>query len=226
MRTEWAATGEVPLSERTLADLVAEATRFHGHSCPGQVLGVRMTLAGCREIGLDRPRSAGKGVAVFVEIDRCPADAIQALTGVSVGKRTLKYMDYGKTAATFVDTRTGATVRVAARDDARARAIEWAPASSDPREAQTAAYGMMPEADLLKTERVLIDPGWLDRRRARVSCTRCGEGITYQREVMAEGQIVCRPCAGEGYYSRRWIDLACSIPQRAPGPHDPIPWRV
>lgn len=201
--TEYAAAGEFPLSERTLEDLVAEATRFHGHSCPGQVLGVRITLAGCREIGLDRPRSAGKGLVVFVEFDRCPADAIQALTGVSVGKRTLKFVDYGKTAATFVDTTTGAAVRVAARDDARARAIEWAPASSDPREAQTAAYGRMPEADLLKIERVVIDPGWLDRRRARVFCARCGEGIGYQREVIAEGRIVCRPCAGDGYYSRR-----------------------
>lgn len=203
MRTEGAAVWEVPLSERTLEDLAAEAVRFHGHSCPGQVLGVRMTLAGCREIGLDQPRSADKALVVFVEIDRCAADAIQALTGVSLGKRTLKHMDYGKTAATFVGTRTGAAVRVAVRDDARARALEWAPAASDARAAQAAAYRVMPEAELLHIERVVIDPGWLDRRRLRVFCARCGEGINYQREVIAGGQIVCRPCGGEGYYSRR-----------------------
>jgi formylmethanofuran dehydrogenase subunit E len=96
------------LAERPFADLLEEAVRFHGHLCPGQVLGVRMALAGCRELGIDRPRSVGKRLVVFVEIDRCATDAIQALTGVSIGKRTLKHLDYGKMAATFADVETGA----------------------------------------------------------------------------------------------------------------------
>jgi len=98
---------EIPLSERSFDDLLDEAVRFHGHMCPGQVLGVRMTLAGCREIGLERPRSTGKGLVVLVEIDRCATDAIQALTGVSLGKRTLKHLDYGKAAATFANVGIG-----------------------------------------------------------------------------------------------------------------------
>jgi formylmethanofuran dehydrogenase subunit E len=100
-----------------------------------------MALVGCREIGLERPRAAGKGLVVFVEIDRCAPDAIQVLTGVSLGKRTLRHLDYGKMAATFVDGAGGRAVRVVARADARHRAAEWAPAELDPRQAQMVAYG-------------------------------------------------------------------------------------
>lgn len=189
------------LSERSLDSLLAEAVAFHGHVCPGQVLGVRMVLAGCRELGFDRPRSAGKRLVVFVEIDRCATDAIQALTGVSLGKRTLKHVDYGKMAATFADAVTGAAVRVSARDDARALAHDWAPGEADPRRAQIAAYRVMPEPLLLRLEPVRVRPGWLDRRRVRVACAACGEGINYEREVAAGDRVLCRACGGERYYA-------------------------
>ena len=84
--------------ERDFDDLRDVAVRFHGHLCPGQVLGVRMALAGCREAGLTDPRAAGKALVVIVEIDRCATDAIQALTGVSLGKRTLRHLDFVCTA--------------------------------------------------------------------------------------------------------------------------------
>ena len=87
--------------ERPFDDLLREAVAFHGHLCPGQVLGVRMTIAGCRALGFEHPRQAGKRLVVLVEIDRCATDAIEALTGVSLGKRTLKHVDHGKMAATF-----------------------------------------------------------------------------------------------------------------------------
>ncbi len=193
------AVAEVPLSERGFDDLLAEAVRFHGHLCPGQVLGVRMALAGCRELGLALPRSAGKRLVVFVEIDRCATDAIQALTGVSLGKRTLKHLDYGKMAATFVDTVNLTAVRVVARDDARLLADRWAPDAADARRAQTAAYRVMPEPLLLRVEPVEISRGWLDRPRVRVFCEICGEGVNYQREVVVAGRILCRPCSGENY---------------------------
>lgn len=72
---------ETPLFARSVNDLLEEAVAFHGHLCPGQVLGVRMAMAGSREVGIPLPRWAGKGLVVFVEIDRCATDAIQALTG-------------------------------------------------------------------------------------------------------------------------------------------------
>jgi formylmethanofuran dehydrogenase subunit E len=189
------------LAGRHFGDLLEEAVRFHGHLCPGQVLGVRMVLAGCRELGIERPRSAGKRLVVFVEIDRCATDAIQALTGVSIGKRTLKHLDYGKMAATFVDVEAGRAIRVVAREEARARAGEWAPGVADARQAQIAAYRVMPEGELLGITPVVIGPGWLDRRRVRVICEACGEGVNYEREVVAGGRVHCRPCAtGNGYY--------------------------
>ncbi|MEX2145795.1 MAG: FmdE family protein [Candidatus Rokuibacteriota bacterium] len=191
---------EVPLSARSFDELLEAGVRFHGHLCPGQVLGVRMVLAGCREVGIERPNSAGKRLVIFVEIDRCATDAIQALTGVSVGKRTLKPLDYGKTAATFVDVTTGTAVRVAARDDARVRATEWGAGAAGPREAQISAYRTMPESDLLAIQRVAVAPGWLDRRRVRVPCEGCGEGINYERQVVVGGRTLCRPCAGQTYY--------------------------
>jgi formylmethanofuran dehydrogenase subunit E len=191
---------EAPLRERSFDDLLAEAVRFHGHLCPGQVLGVRMVLAGCREIGLEQPRRAGKGLVVFVEIDRCATDAIQALTGVSLGKRTLKHVDYGKMAATFVDVARRAAVRVVARDAARALVPGWAAGESDPCRAQIAAYRVMPEPELLRIDPVTVNSGWLDRPRVRVPCDACGEEVNYGRRVVIRGGgTLCRACAGGGY---------------------------
>ena len=124
-----------------------------------------MTVAACRTLGFDHPQQAGKRLVVLVEIDRCLTDAIQALTGVSLGKRTLKHVDHGKAAATFVDTVTGAAVRVAVREEARELARFLAPTEPDPRRAQTAAYARLAEAKLLKLERVAVDPSWFARRR-------------------------------------------------------------
>lgn len=191
---------EAPLWARPFDELLTEAVRFHGHLCPGQVLGVRMARAGCRAVEIEEPRRAGKALVVFVEIDRCATDAIEALTGVSLGKRTLKHMDYGKMAATFVNLARGMAVRVVARDAARTLAGEWAPDETDPRRAQIAAYRQMPETSLLRLEPVIVAPGWLDRPRVRVPCDGCGEDVNYRRETVVNARVLCRPCAGEGYY--------------------------
>lgn len=188
---------------QTFDELLHQAVAFHGHLCPGQVLGVRMAMAGCRDLRIEEPKVMGKGLVVFVEIDRCAADAIQAVTGCSLGKRTLKHLDYGKMAATFVNIATREAVRVVARDDARERAGAYAPGVADPRQAQLAAYRVMPEAELLSLTPVLIQPGWLDRRRGRVFCQLCGEGVNYGREVMSDGLTLCRSCFAGGYYVPR-----------------------
>jgi formylmethanofuran dehydrogenase subunit E len=200
--TPSASPADASVFKRPLEDLLPEATAFHGHLCPGVVLGTRMVIVGCRAIGLDQPRAAGKDLVVLVEIDRCATDAIQAVTGASLGKRTLKHLDYGKMAATFVSVPRDAAVRVAVREESRWLARSWAPGESDARKAQTAAYRVMPEADLFKVERVVVDPGWLDRRRVRVLCEACGEGVNYRRELSVGGRTLCRSCAGESYYAR------------------------
>jgi len=188
---------------RAFEELLGEAVAFHGHLCPGQVLGVRMAMAGCRALGIEEPAEMGKGLVVFVEIDRCASDALQAVSGCSLGKRTLKHLDYGKMAATFVNAVTGQAVRVVARDDARERAGVYVPTAVDPRQAQIEAYRVMPEAELLRLQPVLIRPGWLDRPRVRVPCQLCGEGVNYGLEVVSEEFTLCRSCHAGAYYAPR-----------------------
>src|SRR5574341_129572 len=120
---------------RPFADLLDETTKIHGHMCPGQVLGVRMAMAGCREVAIDEPRGSKK-LIVYVEIDRCATDAIQAVTGCSLGKRSLKFLDYGKMAATFVNTETQKAVRVLARDEARSLAASYVDGAANRHEAE------------------------------------------------------------------------------------------
>jgi formylmethanofuran dehydrogenase subunit E len=187
---------------RAFDELLEESVAFHGHLCPGQVLGVRMVTTGCRALEIDEPKRMGKELVIFVEIDRCATDAIQALTGVSLGKRTLKFFDYGKMAVTFIRVDTGAAVRVVAREEARDLARLYAPAEQDLRKAMLEAYRVMPDEKSLQVGDVSVEPRWLDRQRVRVPCERCGEGINYKREVKSNGLTLCRPCSGEAYFVR------------------------
>jgi formylmethanofuran dehydrogenase subunit E len=182
---------------RSFEELLEESSAIHRHRCAGQVLGVRMAMAGCREVEIDEPKSCKK-LVVYVEMDRCATDAVQAVTGCSLGKRTLKFLDYGKMATTFLNTETGEAVRVLARDDARALAPLYAPDAASPKEAQKQAYRIMPEETLFSIQRVSLQvpeqemPGY---RSGRVRCDECGEGINFHREVSIGGRRLCIPCA-------------------------------
>jgi len=159
-------------------------------------------MVGCREVGVVEPREEGN-LLVFVEIDRCATDAIQSVTGCLLGKRTLKYVDYGKMAASFLNTATGKAVRVAAREEARERAWAYAPPGATKREAQLQAYRLMPEGELFTVTpiRLTVPPEDLPGHPlSRVTCQRCGEGINDRREVRRDGRVLCRPCALGAYY--------------------------
>lgn len=188
---------------RELDTLLSEAAATHGHLCPGQVLGVRMSMVGCRALGIDEPRGS-KRLLVYVELDRCAADAIGSVTGCRLGKRTLKHVDYGKLAATFVDTTTGRAVRVAALEEAREEAPAYAPHASGDRHAiQTAAYTVMPDEKLLTVQEVKLVVPREDLPGppvSRVRCAVCGEGVNDRREVRDSGRVLCRGCAGGAYY--------------------------
>lgn len=188
---------------RELDVLLSEAAVAHGHICPGQVLGVRMAMVGCQRLDIEEPRET-KRLLVYVEIDRCAADAIAAVTGCKLGKRTLKYVDYGKLAATFVDTLSGRAVRVAALDAARERAAIYAPnLSEDCYAIQTAAYQVMPEHELFTVQEVRLTIPVEDMPGppiGRVCCARCGETINDRREVRENGFVLCRACAHGAYY--------------------------
>lgn len=185
--------------------LLEESVRIHGHLCPGQVLGVRMSMVGLREVGISDPKGDDrKNIIVFVEMDRCATDAVQSVTGCSMGKRTLKFMDYGKMAATFVNLNTGRAVRVLAREESRELAAARFPEISDRHKAQLEAYKVMPERDLFEAMEVAVElkpedmPG---RPLSRVQCEQCGEHVQDRREIQAGSRILCRPCAEGGYYA-------------------------
>lgn len=187
---------------KTLAEYLAEAERNHGHMCPGQVLGVRMAMLGCRLIGIEEPK-AGKRLIVFVEIDRCAADAINTVTGCRLGKRTLKYRDFGKLAATFLNTETDEAVRVVALESSRELAKQLFGHLPAKKDRQLEAYKTLPDESLFSWRRVRVSLPDADRPGhplSRVTCEECGEGINDHREVAREGRTLCRACAGERYY--------------------------
>ena len=186
----------------TLTEYLAEAEKNHGHMCPGQVLGVRMAMLGCRLVGIEEPK-ASKRLIVYVEIDRCAADAVNTVTGCRLGKRTLKHRDFGKLAATFLNTETNEAVRVVALESSRELAKQLFGHLPTKKERQMEAYKTLSEERLFSWRRVRVDLPDADRPGhplARVMCDECGEGVNDHREVMRGGRTLCLACAGERYY--------------------------
>jgi formylmethanofuran dehydrogenase subunit E len=188
--------------------LLDDAVRFHGHLCGGQVIGVRMAVAGLRELGIKEPRGKeGRDLVIFVEIDRCPVDAIIAVTGRTPGRRSIKMMDYGKQAATFVDARTSRAVRVSVKTGCFEKAALVARTLAGFQDEQQALYealASMDEEDLLSIRRVSVAieardlPG---EPLQTVVCQKCGETVKDMRQVDGNGLILCKPCApGLCYY--------------------------
>ena len=194
---------------RDMQTLLQEARERHGHLCAGQVLGVRMALRALSELGVDVDDQP-KRVIVFVEIDRCAADAMATVARVSQGRRTLKYLDYGKMAATFVDTPSGRAVRVVALESARERARVYAPRETEKHQAELLAYQEMPDAELFEVHPVHVELSPFDlpgRPLRRVPCARCGESVNDGREVLIAGEVLCRACADGSYYTAETVSI-------------------
>ena len=186
----------------TLLNRSADA---HGHLCPGQVIGVRMAMEGCRLIGLDDPSSLPqiKKLIVYVEMDRCATDAISFVTGVRLGRRSLKFIDNGIMAATFVNLETGRAFRIVSREQSRDLAAEYAPDIEDEREQQLEAYKKMSISDLFSIQAVNVDVPVNDMpgpTRFKAVCRNCGQVVRDKKEVLKNNKILCRPCALGTYY--------------------------
>ena len=200
-----------------LDTLLREAEIAHGHLCAGQILGVRMAMLGCRMLEIEDPRGLSSGadrkrLVTFVEIDRCATDAIAVVTGCRLGKRALKFRDWGKMAATFVDLgrparpelglaepiEGGRAVRVAALESSKDRAREMYPHIDNKNAAQMLAYRELPDADLFAWQWVQVPlharemPGY---KAGRIVCAECGEGINFDRQVEHDGRVLCQGCA-------------------------------
>jgi len=190
---------------KTLDQYLADAEQAHGHLCAGQLLGVRLAMLGLEKLGIDDPRGKDrKRLVTFVEIDRCATDAIAVVTGCRLGKRALKFRDWGKLAATFVDVETGKAIRIAARESSKALAREMHPEIESKNQQQMLAYREMSESDLFDVQNVKVQlppeefPGF---KGERIVCEQCGEGVNFKREVHRDGRILCRGCAGENYFT-------------------------
>jgi formylmethanofuran dehydrogenase subunit E len=193
-------------SMESFDELLAMAEAAHGHLCAGQILGVRMAMLGCRRLGVEEPRSRDrKRLVTFVEIDRCATDAIGVVTGCRLGKRALKFRDWGKMAATFIDLLSDRAIRIAARESSKELARALHPEIDSKNQQQMLAYREMSDADLFTEEWVRVAlppkefPGY---KSGRLACTQCGEGINYDRFVERNGQRLCQACANpeERYY--------------------------
>ena len=190
----------------TFESLLKGSAKVHGHLCPGQAVGVRMAMLGCRLIGLDEPtrRDQIKKLIVYVEMDRCTADAVAHTTGVKLGRRSLKFVDYGIMAATFVNLETGKAFRIISTEEARDLAEAYAPEIADKHARQLEAYKRMPDSVLFRVQQVAVPipeedlPG---PTRFKATCSGCGQVVRDRREVTKDGRSFCKPCAENVYFN-------------------------
>jgi formylmethanofuran dehydrogenase subunit E len=183
----------------SLDELLRMAEAAHGHLCAGQILGVRMALLGLARLGIADPRGADrKRLVSYVEIDRCATDAIALVTGCRLGKRALKFRDWGKMAATFVDLASGRAVRIVALEDSRELARKLYPHEESQKRSQMRAYREFPHSQLFREQwvRVAMDSADLPGHSGgRIVCPRCGEGVNFGRVALVGGQRLCLSCA-------------------------------
>jgi len=188
---------------RSLTEMLEASAARHHHLCPRQVLGVRMGMFAGQVLGLNLPQS-DKRLLTLVETDGCATDGIAVATNCWVGRRTMRVEDYGKVAATFVDTHTGQAIRIVPRRDVRRRACEYAPEARTKWDAQLLGYQRMPAEELLSAQAVQLTTPVdhiIGRAGCKVICASCGEEIMNEREVVREGMTLCKSCAGQSYYS-------------------------
>jgi len=170
-----------------------KAGDYHGHICPGIVFGTRISLAAMKTLGLD-PDVKNKNLIVYTEIDRCMTDAVQVISGCHLGHRSMKYVDYGKFAATFVDTDTGKAIRGIIKESFK---------SGNSVDELIKTVAQLPEDAVVTLQEVKVEIPEMDlpgfpRRTAK--CTICGERIMDGREVNKDGTVYCRACANGKYY--------------------------
>jgi formylmethanofuran dehydrogenase subunit E len=190
---------------KSFEELLAGSVAAHGHLCPGQIVGVRMAMLGLRLLGFAVPPAYPqlKQLIVYIEMDRCTGDAVAFVTQAKLGRRSLKYVDYGIMAATFINLEDHQAFRIISTEEARDLAALYAPHASAKREQQLHAYKVMPDAVLFRVQQVEVNLSEFDLpgpTRRKVVCVKCGQVVRDGREIVWGGQPYCRPCAQGGYF--------------------------
>ncbi len=196
------------------------ASLHHDHLCPRQVLGVRMGMYAGELLGLNLPQS-DKRLFALVETDGCMTDGIAVATGCWWGRRTMRLIDYGKAAATFIDTHGGRAVRISPALTARVRSECYAPDAPDRWHAQLEAYQVMPAGELLDAQDVALTislQAIISKHGGRVACDQCGEDIINERYIQQGERYLCRPCAEGGYYSIKYSPMPANAPAQSVKP--------
>jgi formylmethanofuran dehydrogenase subunit E len=194
---------DIAIANPKLKEMLAQTSALHKHLCPRQVLGVRMGLYAAEILSLELPQR-DKHLLAFVETDGCFADGVSAATGCSMGHRTMRLVDYGKVAVTFVDTHDGRAVRLSPMLDVRPRAVAAVPAAANRWKAQLEAYQRLRNDELFEVKAVQLNmdvEAIVGKAGVRVNCAICGEEILNQRAVVKDEQTICRGCAGKSYWS-------------------------
>ncbi len=193
----------------SLEELLVKAEAAHGHLCAGQILGVRMAMLALGKLGVDDPYGADrKKLVCFVEIDRCATDAIGMVANCRLGRRALKFRDWGKMAATFVNLETGRALRVVALENSRELARQRFPEIESKGKQQMAAYRELTDEELFREQWVTVElpPGEMPGYKGeRVICAECGEGVNFNRFAELDGKRLCLSCADPSL--RYWLPL-------------------
>lgn len=193
-RLENDAKGKTVCLKNSFEQDLKKAQDFHGHICTGIVFGTRIARIGLNCLGIADP-AENKNFIVFVEADRCITDAVSAVTGCTLGKRRLKWFDYGKMAATFVDMNSQRGIRIVAA------ASQLPPEGTD----LVSFWGSIADEHLFRIEEVTVSlcPEDLPGKPSRaVTCAACGEEVMDGRDLLRDDQVLCKACAQGAYYKR------------------------
>lgn len=184
------------MNQEDYEEQLAKSVEFHGHLCGGIAIGTKLAMYGLELLKMPL-NQRHKNLIVFLEIDRCMSDAVQSVTGCSMGKRTLKQMYYGKFAATFYNMDTGEALRISDADANKKSKIK------ETKEEMINRFRLTPPEELFKVENVKIElskgdmPG---KPYTTAFCSVCGEKVSDGRHVLVGGRPLCRSCAEGSYY--------------------------
>ena len=194
-----------------------KCVEFHGHTCPGLVKGFKVAVIALRELGVARAQD--EELVAIVENDACGVDAIQVLTGCTMGKGNLIYRDYGKQVYTIGNRKTGEAVRIAVKPgtvtkDQGYKDLQEKQQNGEATEKDNARFYQMlmqycqkildlSEEEFCVVERITTEFPQRARLFNTVICQECGEGAMEPRIRLIEGKTVCLVCAGKEY-TRGW----------------------
>lgn len=188
-----------------------EVVKFHGHSCPGLAIGYRVSLAALERLGFER-RAEDEELVCVSENDSCAVDAIQLITGCTLGKGNLILKDYGKQVYTFFSRKDGRVLRISVdfevTESEEDRRI-WERFLAGERTAEVVEHIRRKKGE--KTKQILEAreedflrfsyPSVALPKAARIfrslRCAKCGEKVSEVKARLLRGEVLCIPCLEE-----------------------------